>query len=442
MAYVLFLCFESLLHTRYTVHFSDCITTMSSALIPFIDPCIVSPCQHDGQCLATSHGRYVCECKGTGYTGSHCEKGVIHMPSRLTLRVGETVSDIHIDARPEKELLLTLSNHRDAISVMPSPIRVSGPTVFRMTVSKRGVYDLTFNITGRGSTAFDDVKRMEVRAEDVFYKLKLRNGVLPVGCFWYQLKFQQYQIWFLSTSPWYERASVVLTTGIVMLVHDSLQLPIAIDGLEIRTDQEIRLRHVVSLESNYSIVESNVSCDALHVSDRDMQDLRQTQAILKTLFVNIEPLIPFNIQLLPKLDNKITGNVAFEPQILSARALQRHAKCKGAPAEDGKLFVTFQVKHTFYMKIQQQVIDMEGDDVCVVGNMHVEGGYTVSFLFSDEAGSKLRHVLPLSALEARSGLVFTVNGFSVSRGGLLRNPFLDQEEKVWNGHDEFSYRYV
>merc|ERR1719153_1112570 len=50
--------------------------------LPVESPCDPSPCSHSGECIPLGAGGFLCQCTGTGYYGTTCEK---ECPKRLGL---------------------------------------------------------------------------------------------------------------------------------------------------------------------------------------------------------------------------------------------------------------------------------------------------------------------------------------------------------------------
>lgn len=398
------------------------------------EPCGIKPCQHNGKCDPLWDGGYSCDCTGTGYTGVHCESGVIEMPGQIMARVDEVYPNIMIDARPEMELLLTVSGHQGDIIVSPNPIFVRSPATFSVLVFKRGIYELTFDVAGPSAGDYNNVTETKIRADDVFSRLKLRQSGLPSGCFWYQLKFGDYVLWFSSTSPWFRRNFVVFTTGVVMLVHDPIHLPMSSDGVEIRSDSTVNIGSLRSEEVDGIQLENHkdVPCEILVLSERDKKEFHQARSALRSLFKTLEEMLPFYIHLSLET-NALSQPFVYQPQILSGNAVQEEPVCEGAPTVDERLYVVLKFDEPFVVSVLDENVKIPAGKFCIVVDVLSADGRSVTFMFSDDFGANLHDISLVKYLQNNADLELFVLGLSFSSPGLNHILPVEQGLPLWNG---------
>lgn len=407
-----------------------------------VDPCVVVPCKHNGICIANWDEGYRCNCYAAGYTGEHCELGVIGMPSSLNARVGVTYPNIHIQAKPMQELVFDVAHKDNRVKVFPSPVIVRGPEQFSALFTKRGIYDLTFNVTGQSADVFEDTRTVAVVANDVFSRLKLYHSVLPTGCFWYLLHFNGHELWFSSTSPWYRlnSADVVYTSGVIMLVHSDLYLPISSDGVEIKAASKIILSGVQATKEDGTPManDKDVSCKELFLSETDMKEFREARSIFWSLFKNLEKILPYWIQMYPSGQIKKDA-IPFKPQILSGAEVQEQAVCTGAPTSNDILYLVFRFKDPFTMRILEEPFDFPESDCCIIVDMLRPVGPTVTFMFTDDAAAPFKYMDIFKTMQEFGYLTVYYTGFSISLPGEIDLNGAGENMELWNGANTFMY---
>lgn len=364
------------------------------------------------------------------------------MPSKLKARVGEPYANIRVEAKPEEELKLSLLEKPDDVRITPETITLRDVSTFEFTASKRGMYNLTFDISGPSAGDFGNTMQLSVRADDVFSRLNLRNSLLPDGCFWFLLKFEQHELWFSSTSPWYKlkTSPVIYSLGIVMLVYGNVHLPMSSDGVEIVTGSQIKLS-AVNWQKEHGAQLNNhkdVPCEEIFLSERDMVELREARSIFWTLFENLGQILPYYMQMAP-VTQKALEAIPFKPEILAGSAVQEQDVCQGAPTEDDILYVVFRFHDPFVLTILEEKFEIQKGDVCIIVDMLTERGNAVTLMFTEEAGAKFRHLDMFAALQKMSDIEFYFLGFSVSSTGQLRLPPISQDLHFWNGAKMFTY---
>lgn len=212
-----------------------------------IRPCAPTPCLHNARCFSSEED-YFCDCRGTGYTGDRCEIGKIEFPINgfSTLLPGILSAPFMIFASPDDEILITPTATNNC-TFNPDVINITAPYTsgeFTVMCIGSGVVTVNFMLDGTNTESYGTPPPLilyiipdprPVGEVDVFERLRIPEGTLPVASNHETVTFDETEITLFSTSGWCidDDDNTFSTAGIVYIENDGFTVPVALRGATI-----------------------------------------------------------------------------------------------------------------------------------------------------------------------------------------------------------------
>ena len=337
--------------------------TITQQFIPESNPCQPNPCLNEGICsrknqVELSDQSFECNCRGTGFEGSTCERGVVEVPPIPTLSQNQQHT-FEISARPEMDMGVNIEGD-GLLLVSPSSITLSRSTPraqISVTGLRLGQYSLRYTLTGPIADSFDAPEDSRVfvgpaqRGPDeinaYFRSVKNTVGFLNESCCMSTFTYPECPmttdaVTFLSTCLWTADSNTYATNGIVFARFKSLSIPISISGIEINysmgtIDTSVpEASSCIACEENANklvtpsqsaVPEGFENCYFYPVQPGDIADFLTSYALANTYLSRISPLLPswIGVQLLRPVS---TNNPSFNDGDFST-ALVEQAEVSG-----------------------------------------------------------------------------------------------------------------
>ena len=131
------------------------------------NPCDPNPCLHGGTCMesTTESNDFKCDCQGTGYQGSTCERGIVFTP-RIPSLTKDEQNTFEIAAYPDTELTVKIeSSFARALNVTPRSItftRRNNISQFSVEGFFAGQYALQYILSGFEAVNFESPEESPV----------------------------------------------------------------------------------------------------------------------------------------------------------------------------------------------------------------------------------------------------------------------------------------
>ena len=273
--------------------------------------CTPNPCEHTGICNVTGPFSYSCDCKGTRYTSTRCEIGIVETPNYLPLNISEPTT-LTLFANPDYELTVRLRTGTNNLAFSSfiltfSPTKTSAVITTGIIGISSGIYTIHYEIRGRSSQQFQQpepsILIVQPLASNMPVYFTLRNlepGMLEAGSCQYATPLdytcanEDSQISFSSTCRWHDNVS----PGLIFSEYRDLSLPVAIAGGKISNTNFANPSGVVPLMGR----EFNMHCDLSNQQNsctfkppaavQEIQNFLKTEALAYTFLSQRDQLIP------------------------------------------------------------------------------------------------------------------------------------------------------
>ena len=279
-----------------------------------IRPCAPNPCRHNGGCSEEDDG-YTCDCEGTGYTGEQCQWGLVDLENIPVLVTNQTFCFI-IRANPDMDLTIALSSS-EYISIMPTAVvfnqGMKNHTICISSVNEV-ITQLQFSLSGGDSRQFivpnsitivvQDVTATSTYAEDRTQPV----GILEPSCCTdislnYSCPTDNYPVFFTSTCSYSASTSPILIPGISFVVGPQLSLPLSLSSCTLTSSYQVELQIEDHAQCQAcSQISSSVTCNSSRsggagcycyaLSLADIRVMFENEALAKTYFTQINPILP------------------------------------------------------------------------------------------------------------------------------------------------------
>ena len=384
-----------------------------------IRPCSPTPCLHNARCFSSGED-YFCDCRGTGYTGDHCEIGKVEFPINgfSTLSPGED-SAITIFASPDNEIFITPSANNCTFA--PAQINITAPDTngeFSANCWGSGAVTVNFMLDGTNAENYATPPPLilyiipgprPMGEVDVFERLSLPVGTLPAAALinTETVTFDETEITLSSSSGWCRDGDTLSTTGIVYIENDGFTVPTALQG--------------ATVDSNTLVVQYtdpaavNESCSVSNYSANDIQDFISQNALANQYFDSVSTLFPSWLEFAASPQNNI-GSISeneFVVNVEPGSEVVQRPPCSSLPIETENLCVVLPYTGSLEVIVGGFNITLESQNgVCFVSS--VIGGANSPFFiggFDDETEQNA-----LSMLDFMEDL--TDNGWNVELGSI------------------------
>jgi len=188
-----------------------------------------------------SNNDYKCDCKGTGYIGERCSRGIIQLPSFPTLHVGRISGVLVVEAKPSQEIIIKPLVPNNAIIFQPNQLRITFPNKqASFTIESKsmvaGRIRVEFELDGVDAPHFftprSTVVRVSVKNHVTLNRL-VSEDVLLSQCFKRKVNecltsASKKEINLYSSCPW----NMDHTEGHVSVGKDDFRVPFSFSGYD------------------------------------------------------------------------------------------------------------------------------------------------------------------------------------------------------------------
>ena len=381
--------------------------------IPESNPCEPNPCLNGGRCSRTNpveltDQSFECNCQGTGYEGSTCERGVVTVPPIPTLSQNQQYS-FNISAKPEMDMGVNIEGD-GLLLVSPSSITLSrsAPTArIGVTGLRLGQSSLRYTLTGPIADSFDtpDDSRIFVgpaqrgpsEINAYFRSVKNTIGFLNESCCISTFTYPECPmtidtVTFSSTCMWTANSNTYATNGIIFAHFKTLSVPLSVSGIEINYNMgtidtsvpeasscrscEANGNRLVT-PSQAKVPEGFENCYFYPVQPGDIADFLTSYALATTYLSRISPLFPswIGVQLLRTAS---TNNPSFNDGDFSAALVEQEGVssidgCENLqPGYPGLYSVlTYSGSHQIQLRVDEetQIHEIMEQTVCIAVNL-------------------------------------------------------------------------
>ena len=285
-----------------TMHFllGDCSKKVQSNVLLFyvaeIQTCRPNPCNNGGKCVVVDQDHFLCDCKGTGYSGTICQSGIIITPDYPKLKMNSSSGPFLLKAYPSESLAVSLKTNADLNIEPRSSLQIVHPNTkvnFVLKTKTPGIKVISYSVHGPDSKHFtvpDDsvifVSPQVPHAKSVYARMLLAKGELPLGCHMYKSKACSCDAIFFSTIQW--TGTSPSTTGIVQLARpNDVPIPLSLIGLDLEDTSVSRNKlieswHKISTKSKEeisSINHGNGKCSDVKTGQSELLELIDSSSV-------------------------------------------------------------------------------------------------------------------------------------------------------------------
>lgn len=253
-----------------------------------------------------SNNDYKCDCKGTGYIGERCSRGIIQLPSFPTLHVSKTSDLLFLEATPSQEIIIKPVVPNDVIVFHPNRLRITFPNkqVSFKIESKSvvaGRIRVEFELDGVDAPHFftprSTVIRVSVKNHVTLNRL-VSEDLLLSQCFKRKVSkcsaADPDEISLYSSCSW----NTGLTEGHVSVGKDDFRVPFSFSGYDVH-DQNggvISPRVSVSKIIGNRFPQCSSTCKS-HLSQNEYDLATRNQYFIKAYLKQLSKLSPWWFQI-------------------------------------------------------------------------------------------------------------------------------------------------
>ena len=401
---------------EYLDGIASSIAPIHSYLFSYIaesNPCQPNPCLNGGRCtrknqVELSDQSFECNCQGTGFEGSTCERGVVEVPPIPTLSQNQ-LHTFEITARPEMDMGVNIEGD-GLLLISPSSVTLSRSTPtaqVSITGLQLGQYSLHYTLTGPIADSFDTpedsrvfvgpAQRGPIEINAYFRSVKNTVGFLNESCCMSKFTYPECPmttdaVTFMSTCLWTANSNSYATNGIVFARFKSLSIPVSVSGIEINYNMGI-IDTSVPEASSCRACEENANklvtpqqsvvpggfenCYFYPIQPGDIADFLASYALANTYINRISPLVPswIGVQLLcPTSTSTPSFNDGdFSTALLEQTDVSSIDGCESLQPTSPGLYsvLTYAGSQQLELRVNEEtkVHDVRKETVCVAVNL-------------------------------------------------------------------------
>ena len=409
---------------------------------------------------------FVCDCEGTGYTGSTCDVLMINVPEFSTLTVNSQI-EFYMSSSPDREFILDLiSDDRRSLKFIPSSLTFSQTlTHHNITVKARrpGKYTLIYKINDQTiryqplPPATILVVNGTVEKSDYFDKYGVKLGVLKPGCCSSETLFQIHcpssdadPLFLKSTCDWIDK-STFHSPGIIFSSDNKFDMPIAIAGAKVRLRKSDVILSGLSKDEFDSDCnkcsdgssDTSTQCNALPISLNDVQSFLCHEALASTYFHYSSRLIPKWLKLNALSSNRTHDMHSYVVDLVSSDYLKSVGECSELTTVTDGLYSVMLYGGSLRIKVDKETVHLQSNGssaFCFAVNL-CEGTSSGFYIgVPDEIQTLLQSLEFIRNLRDK-GWTITVNSLVISDSSKKMKSDAMAPILYWNGKEFFvSYR--
>ena len=323
---------------------------------------------HNGTCIRTEEGLYVCNCTETGYGGPVCNTGEIKVQVPQVLKVGSNAS-ILFTTPPGSQLVIKVSVFPIDLAPSSSIITLRPKTEIKLVTNvPLGIYTIQYDLSGQDSNSFLKPLNsivMVVNSTSPFTNQTARTKavILKEGCC--SLQYDQLYKCPISTLESISNTKVILkstcawskaldTAGIVFITTPVISLPVSMNGLSIPNTLQ-------PMANNQKCAQCNIpGCQPNNFQLSDVSNLIAARSLSATYLENIKPLLPSWFQInYPVQDSKdynSFGIYDLTAQIRNITTLKQLRGCESILSDADGVYSALQFNHPLRARIGEEFV--------------------------------------------------------------------------------------
>ena len=287
-----------------------------------------------------------------------------------------------IYASPDEEIFITPNANNCTFT--PAQITITAPDTsgeFSVTCWGSGAVTVSFVLEGPSAENYATPSPLilyiipgprTTGEMDVFERLSIPVGTLPVGTYRETVTFIETEITLSSTSGWCRDGDILSTTGTVYIQNDEFTVPTALQGATIDSN---------TLEVQYTDpFDVNESCSMSDYSANDIQDFISQNSLANQYFDGVSTLFPSWLEFLANSQANVTSVskndfiINLEP---GSEVVQR-LPCSSLPIETENLCIVLPYTGSLQVTVGGFNVTFESQNgVCFVSS--VTGGASSPF---------------------------------------------------------------
>ena len=377
------------------------------------NPCQPNPCLNGGRCsrktaIELSDLTFECNCDGTGYMGTTCERGIVTVPAIPTITQNELYT-FEVSAKPPTDMRINI-HAIGPLNVSPRSVTVnsSTPTVrVDITGYRLGQSSLHYTLTGLPADSFNTPedspifvgprRRRPDETNAYFRSVKNNIGLLNESCcmskfFYPECPMTTDAVTFLSTCSWTTSNKMFATNGIVFTRFKMLSVPLSISGIEIQYNKGTitttlpKSSKCTSCEANHmkdvtqdqpKVPEEFKNCYFYNFQPEDVVDLLSSYALATTYIDRIHPLLPswIGLQFLEPTSTAAPSfsDGDFSTSLVEQEDVSQIRGCESLQPDDPGLYsvLKYSGSHPVQLRINEEMQrhDTRTQTVCMAINL-------------------------------------------------------------------------
>ena len=352
---------------------------------------------------------FECNCEGTGYKGTTCERGIVTVPTIPTLSENSEYK-FNVSAQPQRKIVLNIERSEQLL-VRPDRVTFThniSRAEISVTGSELGQYNLHYTLTGTSADDFDPPEdsrifvgpgqRVPDKINAYFRSVKSEIGYLNESCCMSDFTYPECpmttdDVTFSSTCSWTTSDSSYLTNGIVFARFKSFSVPLSLTGTMInysigKIDTSVpRASSCTSCEANEDnlVTQSQPklpvgaeNCYFYNFQAGDVSDFLSSYALATTYIDRVSSLFPswIGIQLLSQSMSTASQSISngdFSTSLVEQEGVSGVKGCENVRAEYLGLYsvLTYSGSHFVQLRINEetQVHQLREETVCLAVNL-------------------------------------------------------------------------
>ena len=351
---------------------------------------------------------FECDCEGTGYKGTTCERGIVLVSSIPTLSM-DVPYMFEVSANPEMEMGVNIVAD-GALNVYPDTFTLSSsaPTAqVNVTGRRLGQFVMKYTLTGIVADSFNTPENSHVFVEPsgrnddeinaYFRSVKSEIGYLNESCCMSKFTYSECPmtteaVSFSSTCSWKVNKNGYATNGIVFARFNSLSVPLSISGIEISykmgtidtivpktnpcTSCDANKDKLVT--ENQRLLDGVENCYFYNFQAGDVSDFLSSYALATTYIDRVSSLFPswIGVQLLNQsmsTASQSISNVDFSTSLVEQEGVSGIKGCENVRVEYPGLYsvLTYSGSHSIQLRINEEtrVHQLIEQTVCLAVNL-------------------------------------------------------------------------
>ena len=414
--------------------------------------CRTNLCKNGGKCKTLGPKKFKCDCEGTGYTGTHCETGILYPPVYPRLGVGKKSRTVTIRARPSKGLKISVNYSPNLQFFPPPPYALSSletKAAFAVKAANhKGVEIVSYKLTGPSQKYYSPLETSVIFVEEdvslknsIYTKLGLRHGTLPVGCHKVNVSMEPLScpVTLSSTSPWKNiNSAKSASSGIsYVTLRDRKSIPLSLLGVDLSdlNDNDKKMRKI--LQKLFSVdlpqvdmIQKDTSCFSLKLQPTSISEFIQWDAFPTSFMKAVSAQLPdwFDFQV-------ATNNDVFHIKNVAA-SLNKQVGKSGAcahlpvPSQNVAMYYTPLINYT--TSIDTETVSMAlSRDMCLAVDLCTFGVY---WNMGETAGRMLKLTKIFENMK-NAGWELGITSIAVARSNTLPAPKLSGFVPLSHGYE-------